>query len=118
MFVIRFSLFISVLSPQPSAPHVFIAALGEKADLKTFELINVLRQNGIRVERDYEGSSLKSQLRKANKFGVKYTLIIGDNELDKGKAVLKDMSESKQEEVDISKIAEILIEKSSRQSLP
>ena len=108
----------SVLSPQPSAPHVFIAALGEKADLKTFELINVLRQNGIRVERDYEGSSLKSQLRKANKFGVKYTLIIGDNELDKGKAVLKDMSESKQEEVDISKIAEILIEKSSRQSLP
>ena len=99
-------------------PSVFIVALGEKADLKTFELINVLRQNGIRVERDYEGSSLKSQLRKANKFGVKYTLIIGDNELDKGKAVLKDMSESKQEEVDISKIAEILIEKSSRQSLP
>ena len=99
-------------------PSVFIVALGEKADLKTFELINVLRQNGIRVERDYEGSSLKSQLRKANKFGVKYTLIIGDNELDKGKAILRDMSGSQQEEIDIERIVEILVGKNSRQSLP
>src|SRR3990172_6024599 len=99
-------------------PSVFIVALGEKADLKTFELINVLRQNGIRAERDYEGSSLKSQLRKANKFGVRYTIIIGDNELDKGKVILRDMSSAQQDEVDMERIVEILIEKSSRQSLP
>jgi len=108
----------SALSPQPSATHVFIAALGERADLKTFELINVLRQNGIRVERDYEKGSLKSQLRKANKFGVRYTIIIGDNELDKGKAILRDMSGSQQEEIDIERIVEILVGKNSRQSLP
>ena len=99
-------------------PSVFIVALGEKADLKTFELINVLRQNGIRVERDYEKGSLKSQLRKANKFGVRYTIIIGDNELDKGKAILRDMSGSQQEEIDIERIVEILVGKNSRQSLP
>ena len=92
-------------------PSVFIVALGEKADLKTFELINVLRQNGIRVERDYEGSSLKSQLRKANKFGVKYTLIIGDKELDKGKAILRDMSSAQQDEADMERIVEIMTKK-------
>jgi len=98
-------------------PIVFIAALGERASQKSFELINNLRQNGIRAERDYEGSSLKSQLRKANKFGVKYTIIIGDNELDKGRVILKDMSSAQQDEIDIGKIVEVLIEKSLRQSL-
>ena len=101
----------SALSLHASAPHVFIAALGERADLKAFELINVLRQNGIRGERDYEGSSLKSQLRKANKFGVKYTLIIGDNELDKGKAILRDMSSAQQDEADMERIVEIMTKK-------
>ena len=99
-------------------PSVFIVALGERANQKVFELINNLRQNGIRAERDYEGSSLKSQLRKANKFGVRYTIIIGDNELDKGKVILRDMSSAQQDEVDMERIVEILIEKSSRQSLP
>ena len=99
-------------------PSVFIVALGERANQKVFELINNLRQNGIRAERDYEGSSLKSQLRKANKFGVRYTIIIGDNELVKGKVILRDMSSAQQDEVDMERIVEILIEKSSRQSLP
>lgn len=93
------------------APIVFIAALGERASQKSFELINNLRQNGIRAERDYENGSLKSQLRKANKFGVKYTLIIGDNELDKGKVIFRDMSGSQQDEIDIGKIVEVIVKK-------
>ncbi|MBI5749989.1 MAG: histidine--tRNA ligase [Nitrospinae bacterium] len=92
-------------------PSVFIVALGERANQKVFELINNLRQNEIRVERDYEGSSLKSQLRKANKFGVRYTIIIGDNELDKDKVILRDMSGSRQEEIDIETIVEIMTKK-------
>jgi histidyl-tRNA synthetase len=96
----------SVISPQSSAPLVFIAALGERANNKAFELINNFRQSEIKIERDYENGSLKSQMRKANKFGVRYTIIIGDNELDKGKVILKDMSGSQQEEIDIEKIVE------------
>ncbi len=101
----------SAVNIYPSSPSVFIAALGERANQKVFELINGLRQNGIRAERDYENGSLKSQMRKANKFGVKYTVIIGDNELDKGKVILRDMSSAQQNEIDIGKIVEILSEK-------
>lgn len=102
----------SAESLQPKAPFVFIAALGERANQKAFELINAFRQSGIRAERDYEKGSLKSQMRKANKFGVKYTIIIGDNELDKGKVILRDMTASQQDEVDIGRIVEILFQKS------
>ncbi|MEK6590136.1 MAG: histidine--tRNA ligase [Nitrospinota bacterium] len=92
-------------------PAVFIASLGDKANQKAFELVDSLRQNGIRVEKDYENGSLKSQLRKANKFGVQYTVILGDNEIDRGKVIVRDMSVSQQEEIDISKIIEFIREK-------
>ncbi|MBI3600511.1 MAG: histidine--tRNA ligase [Nitrospinae bacterium] len=101
----------SAISNQQSAPLIFIAAIGERADLKAFELINVLvlRQNGIRVERDYEKGSLKSQMKKANKSGARYTIIIGDNEFDKDKVILRDMSSAQQDEIDMERIVEILV---------
>ncbi|MBI3815690.1 MAG: histidine--tRNA ligase [Nitrospinae bacterium] len=99
----------SAISNQQSVPLIFIATLGERADLKAFELINVLRQNGIRVERDYEKGSLKSQMKKANKSGARYTIVIGDNELDKDTVILRDMSSAKQDEIDMERIVEILV---------
>jgi histidyl-tRNA synthetase len=98
---------IQIGNQQP-IPLIFIASLGERADRKTFDLINVLRQNGVRVERDYEKGSLKSQMRKANKSGARHTIIIGDNEIDKNKVILRDMSSAQQEEIDMERIVEIL----------
>jgi len=93
------------------SPQIFIATVGEKAGEKAFELIDTLRLKGIRVERDYENSSLKSQLRKADRAGVKYTIIIGEDEINKGRAILRDMPASQQEEIEISRIEEIVSQK-------
>ena len=80
-------------------PDLFIAALGERAQLKAFELANKLHLEGIRAEIDYEGRSLKAQMRRADKLAARYVLIIGENEIETGKAVLRDMAKKDQGEI-------------------
>jgi histidyl-tRNA synthetase len=80
-------------------PDLFIVFLGESAQRKSFNLMSKLQRIGISVEIDYEGKSLKSQMRRADKFRARYTLIIGENELNKGMAVLKEMDKGVQTEV-------------------
>lgn len=54
------------------------------------------------VERsDIVGRSLKAQMKYANKIGAEYTLIIGDNEIDLGKAQLRNMQTGEQSEVSL-----------------
>ena len=79
-------------------PDLFIAALGEKARYEAFRIMSSLQRKGISVEIDYEGKSLKSQMRRSDKFSARFTLIIGEDELSKGKGVLKNMDAGCQEE--------------------
>jgi histidyl-tRNA synthetase len=88
------------------SPNLFIAALGEKAQLKAFELANQLHREGIKAEIDYEGRSLKAQMRRANKSNSRYVLIIGTEELEKGMAVLRDMVRKDQEEIELNQVIE------------
>lgn len=83
-------------------PDLFIAALGEEARQKAFGLMCGLQRLGVAVEIDYEGKSLKSQMRRADKFASRYTLIIGESEIAAGLAQLKDMEQGTQEEVSLS----------------
>ncbi|HJV64182.1 MAG TPA: histidine--tRNA ligase [Geomonas sp.] len=80
-------------------PDLFIAALGEEAHAEAFRLMTALQRMGVAVELDYEGKSLKSQMRRADKFNSRFTLIIGGDELAKGAAPLKDMDGGTQSEV-------------------
>jgi histidyl-tRNA synthetase len=90
-------------------PVLFIAALGEKAQLKAFELANQLHLKGIKAEIDYEGRSLKAQMRRANKLGARYVLMIGGNELETGRAVLRDMEGKVQEEISLNEAVEVVM---------
>jgi len=63
------------------------------------------------VELDYEGKSLKSQMRRADKLKARYVLILGEEELNRGKAVLRDMENKTQEEIPLQNIVNILKEK-------
>lgn len=83
-------------------PDLFIAALGEEAQWEAFRLMAGLQRRGVRVEIDYEGKSLKSQLRRSDKFNARFTLIIGEDELAKGRGALKNMDAGSQEEVSLS----------------
>ena len=80
-------------------PSLFIAALGEEAQREAFALSYRFNLAGVRSMIDYEGRSLKAQMRRANKFRARYVLIIGEDELRTGKAILRDMEKSKQQEV-------------------
>ncbi len=78
---------------------VYIITLGEEAKKEGLKLLALLRKNGIAADTDYECKSLKGAMRSANDLGVKYVLIIGDNELKKGSVTLKDMTSGEQREV-------------------
>ena len=61
--------------------------------------MNELLQKGLRVEMDYEGKSLKSQMRRADKLGARYSVVIGESEVASGRAVVKRMADGEQVEV-------------------
>ena len=89
-------------------PHLFIAALGEESYREAYRLINQLHLEGIRAELDYEGKSLKSQMRRADKLKAQYVLILGEEELRRGKAALRNMEDKSQEELPIGNLLNLL----------
>jgi histidyl-tRNA synthetase len=92
-------------------PHLFIASLGEGTIKEAYQIINQLHLQGIRAELDYEGKSLKSQMRRADKLKAQYVLILGEDELKKGRAVLRNMENKAQEEIALKDIVNTLKEK-------
>ena len=82
-------------------PLIYIAALGERAMIKGLEITERLRREGKYAECDVVGRSLKAQMKYANKKGAKYTLIIGDSEVEAGVAQLRDMESGEQTEVNL-----------------
>ena len=83
-------------------PDLYIAALGERATVEALAITERLRRDGRYVECDIVGRSLKAQMKYANKIGAKYTLIIGDSEIDAGRAQMRNMSDGSQTEVEIN----------------
>lgn len=92
----------------PARPHVFISALGEQAVAFVLPVIHALRQEGIRVETDYTGASLKSQMKKADRSKAVYTLIIGEQELLNKSGVLRNMQTKEQSQVSLQNILQEL----------
>jgi histidyl-tRNA synthetase len=92
-------------------PDLFIAALGEAPSKEAYRIVNQLHLEGVRAELDYEGKSLKSQMRRADKLKARYTLILGEEELKRGKAVLRNMGTKSQEEVPLQGLIDILRKK-------
>jgi len=89
-------------------PALFVAALGPQAVELALPLIHGLKSSGIRVDTDYAGSSLKSQMKKADKSGAAYTLILGEQELQSQTAVLRNMQTKEQVSLPFSTIVEEL----------
>ncbi|MBW1740848.1 MAG: histidine--tRNA ligase [Deltaproteobacteria bacterium] len=89
-------------------PHIFIAAIGEQAQNIAFQWVQDLRRQRVRAEMDFENRSLKSQMRRADKLGVTYALIVGDRELDDGAAVLRNMTTKEQEKVSLQNVVTLV----------
>lgn len=94
--------------PEPHPCDIYIAPMGEAAALKAAVLCKALREEGFEAATDIVGRGLKAQMRYANKLGAKYTLVLGDSEIESGKAKLKCMADGNETEVDINALAEAL----------
>ncbi len=84
---------------------VFIATFGGKSQEAGFKLAHELRKNDISVLTELMGRSLKAQMREANRSGARFALILGEDELRNGRAALKDLQKSEQQEVVLGKLA-------------
>lgn len=89
-------------------PLLYIAPMGTEARKKALEIVSKLRSKGFYAECDICARSLKAQMKYADKIGARYTLILGDSELEMGRAQLKCMAESTQEEIEIDNIIDIM----------
>ncbi len=92
-------------------PHIFIAALGQESQEQAYRLLTEMHLQGIRAELDYEGKSLKSQMRRAGKLKAHYVLILGGDELKRGQAALRDMEGKSQEDIPLDKLLTALKQK-------
>ncbi len=77
-------------------PDIFLAYLDESALQETLGLARELRDQGISAYVDFEGRSLKAQMRLANKLHSLFTCIIGDNEVKSGQFPIKRMEDGHQ----------------------
>lgn len=89
---------------------VFIATLGDEARTAAFSQLFKLRRAGLVAEMDFMGRSLKAQMKYANRFNAAFTVILGEEELAKGVAVVRNMSDATQEERPLDTLVEYLTE--------
>jgi histidyl-tRNA synthetase len=90
-------------------PAVYVVWIGENARNWAFPTVHRLRQKGLPVEIEGESRSLKSQMRRADKLRASSVLIIGDNELERGVALLRDMTSKQQRELSLNHVEEVLL---------
>jgi histidyl-tRNA synthetase len=97
-----------LLPVQPNCPQLYLAPLGEAAQLKVFALCIKLREAGWVVESDWQGRSLKAQMKLADKLGAPLVGVIGDAELANRQLVIRQMASSSQETIGFDAIAPYL----------
>lgn len=94
--------------PPLPRPEVFIAYLGNEAKGAAFKLASTLRQAGTGVIEATSDKSLKAQLRQANNLGVRHTVIIGDQEIETGTVILRDMTTARQKTIPTTELQGML----------
>jgi len=91
-----------ILPEISSFTDLYIAPLGANAQSKAFTLAEGLRDKGIVAETDLCSRSLKAQMKYADKTGVRFVLVLGDNEIDNNEAILQNMRTGEKIKVDLS----------------
>ncbi len=76
--------------------RAFVAAIGDDARGDALRLLRELRQAGIAAHMEFEGRSIKAQMKRADRLGARVTLIVGGDELARGEVTVRDMRGSEQ----------------------
>ncbi len=88
-----------IKAPDKDQVDVFVAQLGSEAKKTCLQLITKLRDAGVHTVGALGEASLKSQMRLADKFASRYTLLLGKMEVKEGTIILRDMKAGKQKQI-------------------
>ena len=85
-----------------------LCSMGDNAKLKAMKLAFDLRKEGLKVDIDHLGKSVKAQMKYANKIGARFTFVIGDSEIQENMVNVKRMSDGEKFEVALDNIKNIV----------
>ena len=91
-----------IRAPDKDQVDVFVAQLGPEAKKKCLGLISELRERGVHTLGALGEASQKSQMRLADKFAARFTLLLGKMEVKEGTIILRDMAAGKQKQIKFS----------------
>ena len=97
----------------PQKSSVYIVALGEKAEIEGLKIQGELRKKGVMTYMDLQEKSLKGQMKQAGKVQSIYAVIIGENEIEQGKATVKHMQTGEQNEISFFQVADYISQENS-----
>ena len=92
--------------PEKSTCDIYFAPMGAKAEVAATKLCTALRGEGFEALTDINGRGLKAQMKYADKIGAKLNCVIGDNELESGKLVIKNMKTGEHYDVSLDNFTE------------
>ena len=97
-------------APEEPAPDAYICSIGKEASFEAARLATELRTANLSIELDYEGRSLKAQMKQANKMQARFALILGDEELAAQSARAREMSTGEESTIPMAELADKLRE--------
>jgi histidyl-tRNA synthetase len=95
-------------APPPERPTAVLVPLGERADAAAQRILADLRRAGVGTDMSYRGN-MKKRLSRANDAGAAFAVIIGDDELERGEAQVKNLATGEQSAVGFERLAEALV---------
>jgi histidyl-tRNA synthetase len=95
-------------------PNIYVVNLGDLAEKYALKLSETLRSHGLKVVLNSGGSSFKSQMKRADKSGAAFAVILGDDEMKEGVAQVKSLRvENQQSKMPIDELAQFLLKQTS-----
>ena len=91
----------SVEIPDNDVCSLYIATMGDAAKVKAFSLLRQVRECGLIAETDVVGRGLRAQMKYADKIGARFSVVLGDNEIEQNRAKVKNMETGEQIELDL-----------------
>lgn len=88
---------------------LYVVSLGERAEEYLLPVMMRLRRSGFHVRGDYNFRSIGAQLKEADRFGARWSLLLGDNELAKKTAILRNMESREQIEIPLDRLEQEII---------
>jgi len=85
--------------PTDDQLDVYVVGIGDAANATTLKLVQAVRGAGLTAERDYLDRKPKAQFKSANRLNARYTMTIGDSELENEVVNLKSMATGEETQV-------------------